>query len=254
MIVREHDSEFVLVEQHHHAELSGEIMEKWKGFRGKEWKESVLYAIQQHDLGWKEFDKQPFWNDAKHEPFTFTDFPIHPKIVLYTLGIDEVEKRDPYAALLCSEHYKRFLAAESGKEAERFVQQEEARQQRIIESLSNYNKRLFKFHYGLVQLGDNFSLYVCINDPGVKKQDEHPFFKQGIPLPFKLEGFSKDVIDIKWLDQQTVAIENFPFEEPLEVTVEQKRVQKKDIQDKGLIACYEEAETEKVHVRLVPAE
>ncbi|MFC3041722.1 DUF3891 family protein [Virgibacillus xinjiangensis] len=255
MIIREHDNDFVLVEQHHHAKLSGEIMERWKDnlFEGKGRKESVLYAIEQHDLGWKEFDKQPFWNDAKQEPFTFTDFPIHPKVILYTLGIDEVEKADPYAALLCSEHYKRFIAAESSRQADLFVRQETARQERIMENLPDFNKRLFNFHYGLVQLGDNFSLYVCINDPGVGKQDEHPFFKQGIPLPFELDGFHKNPIGINWLDEQTVSLETFPFEGPVEVTVNQKRVKKQDIREHGLIKCYEEAQTEGVPVRLVPA-
>lgn len=67
MIVRERKNEFVLIEQDHHAQISGIIMSYWKDslFSAPEFRRSVEYAIFQHDCGWKPFDTDPFWNDKK---------------------------------------------------------------------------------------------------------------------------------------------------------------------------------------------
>ncbi|WP_249871484.1 DUF3891 family protein [Oceanobacillus saliphilus] len=243
MIVREREHDYVLIQQDHHAQISGDILKQWKAdyFYGQELRESVEYAAYQHDHGWKEFDKQPFLNDKEKTPYSFFDFPNLPKIILYKHGIDEVEKVDPYAAMLCSEHYKRFLVNNTSLEAQAFVTYEELRQQTIVDTLDNFNKRLFEFHYGLIQLADNLSLYVCMNEPGVEKQDEHSFFKNGIPTNEDIHEFCKPKLHLKWQDANTVVLDDFPFNGPINVNLKQKVIQKKAICTKGLIDSYEEA-------------
>lgn len=254
MIVREHEHDYVMIQQDHHAKISGNILERWRSeyFLGPEFRESVEYATYQHDYGWREFDKQPFFNDKEHKPFSFFDFPDQPKIVLYKHGIDEVEKVDSYAAMLCSEHYKRFLVNNTSTSAQAFIKYEEIRQQKIIDTLDKFNKHLFEFHYGLLQLADNLSLYICMNEPGTTKQNEHSFFKEGIPTNTSLHRFCKQTLQLKWLNEHTVMMKDFPFEGPITFKVKQKIVAKEAITAKGLIDSYEEAPFEELPITILP--
>lgn len=250
MIVREREDSFVMIEQNNHAQVSGEIMKHWKEdlFKGKAFKSSVDAAIYLHDTGWAPFDKQPFWNDKEQAPYTFVTFPVLPKIVLYTHGINEAEQHDSYAGLLCSEHYKRFLVNNTSEEAQAFIRQEEARQQRIIEATPDYQKELFDFHYGLVQLGDNISLYICLNEPGVAKKEEHNFFKDGIPLAKALDLSEK--MHLSWEDETTIRLDPFPFSKPITFQLKQKEIAKKDVSQHGLMDVYKNTSYEELTMTL----
>ena len=250
MIVREHDNSFIMIEQDNHAYVSGEIMKHWKAslFKGKNFKRSVDYAIYTHDIGWAPFDKQPFWNDKDKAPYTFVTFPPLPKITLYKNGIDKAEQHNSYAGLLCSEHYKRFLVNNTSEEAQDFIQQEELRQQKIIDSTPGFQKEWFDFHYALVQLGDNISLYICLNDPGTAKKDEHNFFKKGIPLAKALDLSEK--MHLLWENDNTINIDPFPFDKPITFHLKQKEISKKDIAQYGLMEVYKNTPYDTLKMKL----
>lgn len=251
MIVREREHEFVMIEQHNHAQVSGDIMSNWKNslFIGNELRKSVEYAIYHHDIGWRHFDTQPFWDDQANKPFTFSSFPTNPKIVLYTYGINEVEEIDSYAALLCSKHYTHFLKNNPAIESQQFVKNEEERQQRLWSEIPQLNKRLFNFHYGLVQLGDNLSLYLCLNEPGITKEKEHPFFKEGIPLNKAITSFQQSKMTLHWLNKKTVTVHEFPFEDTFQIKWNEKIVSKQTIREKGLLKAYTQAPIEERKVQ-----
>jgi hypothetical protein len=254
MIVRERENEFIMIEQDHHARISGEILSNWEEsfFKGKKWKDSVLYAVARHDCGWRLVDRQPFWNDKKQAPYSFIDFPSPAKILVYRSGIDEVESRDRYAALLCSEHYRRFKTGDSSPEANGFLRSEKARKERLVQSMPDFDRRLFEFHYGLLQLCDNLSLYICLNEPGTSKEDEFPFFRSGIPLSDALDVFSKRKMFARWTNACTVGLDEFPLKQPVTIQLKQKTVTKKRISEQGLIQSYLEAPYETVEISLVP--
>lgn len=256
MIVRDRLDEFVMIGQDHHARISGEIFSYWQPeyFRGVKWKKSVLHAVANHDCGWKMIDQQPFWNEKKRAPYTFMDFPPPAKTLIYSSGINEVESRDPYAALLCSEHYVRFQQHDETPEAKQFVTSEKARQHRLMTSITDFKRSLFDFHYGLLQLCDNLSLYICLNEPGVNKEKEFPFFRKGIPLPHTLHVFSKGVLHAHWLDSHTIGLDEFPLKQPISVSLKQKTVSKEMISKQGLIESYLATPYETVGIRLVPTE
>jgi len=254
MIIREQRDAFVMTEQNEHAEISGEIITHWKEnlFIGASRRRAVEYAIAKHDLGWEKFDKQPFWNDKKQEPFTFTDFPLLPKTVLYTNGIDEVEKENLYAGLLCSVHYARFMEWENHPAADKFIDQEKQRQQRILEQMDTVNKDTFHTHFAMLQLCDSLSLYLCINEPGAGKGEEHPFFRDGIQTSSAFRSFMKENMTLTWKTPDTIAINDFPFKHPFTVTLKQKTLNKQDIADHGLIDSYENTPYEERTFHLVP--
>jgi Protein of unknown function (DUF3891) len=254
MIVREREDKFIMIEQDNHAIMSDELMKNWKEslFHGEELRQSVQYAIRYHDYGWKPFDKEPFWNDRSQAPYTFSDYPLSPKMVIYTFGIHEVEKNDPYAALLCSRHYSRFLLQDPSEEAVAFIKQEKHRQKRLIESFAGLNDDLFNFHYGLLKLGDDLSLYMCLNEPGVPKEKEHFFFRNGITLPMKPGDEKQAKMALAWRDQQTISAHPFPFKERITVKIKQKVINKKELLTNGLIKSYEKAPYEEVKLYFVP--
>ncbi|PIC64275.1 hypothetical protein CSV79_07330 [Sporosarcina sp. P13] len=248
MIVRVHEEEFIMIEQHIHGQLAKELMSHWDVdmFPKDKWRDSILTAISNHDIGWSPFDRQPFWNDTKSAPYSFTNFPLLPKIVLYRQGIDSVEKIDNYAAMLCSLHYEQFIQNSEGIEAKQFIEQEHKRRERLAAQVIGFDPELFEKHYALLQLGDNFSLYCCVNDPGVKKEDEHPFFQNGIPSPKVFRKLPTERIAIHFTDNKTITVQDFPFTKAFTVQVNQRTVCKKTIAAIGLQSAYDKADDERI--------
>lgn len=252
MIIRENEHSFIMIEQHDHALLARDLIKKWKDNRF--WHDSlyedVLYAIENHDRGWRMFDKQPFWNDAKAAPYAFTNFPTLAKTVLYKQGIDEVEAINPYAALLCSEHYIRFLSHTKHKEAERFVKREQNRQERIISSLSAFAETVFNWHYELLKFADNISLYICLNEPGARKHEEHKFFREGIPVAQSLLSTPEGKVAAYWGNQDTICLDPFPFSEAFSIPVWSKNISRDSVADIGLLKSYEMTNPQKIDITL----
>src|SRR5699024_242941 len=123
MIIRERADAFVMIEQHHHATLSGNLFDQMKpklALTNDIFHNAVRYAIYQHDVGWIPFDMTPFWNDKEVAPYSFMTYPNSIKTILYKDGIDQVANIDPYAGLLCSEHYIRFLAEDEAALSQQF--------------------------------------------------------------------------------------------------------------------------------------
>ncbi|WP_040286519.1 DUF3891 family protein [Sporosarcina koreensis] len=254
MIVRERKDSFILVEQDCHGRLAEQIMSHWKEelFPGEEDRSSVLTAVRLHDVGWSPFDKEPFWNDSKQAPYRFTDFPLPSKIVLYRQGIDAVETVDAYSAMLCSEHYSHFVSGGDGGQSDDFLEYERKRRARLKSAFADFDETVFRQHYGILQLGDNFSLYCCVNESGAAKDQEHPFFVNGIPAPESLPGLPDHRLAIQFLDNRTIAVESFPFDAPFEVSYPYKEVRKEDIRKLGFQKAYDQADQHHTELRFVP--
>lgn len=250
MIIRERSNDFVLIEQHDHANISGTVATHWipSLFQGQSFRQSVEYAIFNHDIGWKPFDYEPFWDDKNQVPFSFISFPFHPKLILYTYGIDRVEKVDAYAALLCSYHYSSFIKKAKNKLGQTFVQKEKERQERLKKQV-NFDSELFEFHYGLLQLCDNISLYICLNEPGTAKKDEHYFFKNGIPAHPALH--LSDIMHGQWLDEKTIRLDNFPFTKEIEVLLKHKIIKKDTIHKNGFIQSYQNTKPQMSSIQII---
>ncbi|EQB39049.1 MULTISPECIES: DUF3891 family protein [Virgibacillus] len=250
MIVREQPDGFIMIEQDHHARVSGDMIRQWNTFHlpNSPFQSSLFLAIDQHDGGWKAYDQDPFWNDYHQVPYSFTDFPNPAKTLLYTNGIENVEAHDSYAALLCSFHYTRFLLDDNQLESRQFVSQERLRQQRIIRQLPEFRFDIFMKHYGLLQLCDNLSLFLCINEPG---KNEHPFFKNGIPIPDTLDCFHGKSLEITWKDNHTLRVNDFPFQKDTSFGYSYKWVTKREITTNGLIRAYKQSSFKQISFSIV---
>lgn len=248
MIVREREKHFVMIEQHHHAQLAGKLFLQLHDefLPSKQWREDIFYAIFEHDCGWIHFDDVPFWNDGKNIPYDFNEFPIGPKIVLYEYGINQVEKSSPYAALLCSKHYVSFLRERTDETSKQFVERELLRQKQIQEKL-NLHLKLIEMHYQYVKLFDDLSLYICLNEPGTSKEDEHFFFKNGITLPPK---FGENKLQLFWENKSDVMINKNLFKGDVTLFVKQKVIDKDTIAKLGIKKAYVQASEDIVPITI----
>lgn len=237
MIIRETEHSFVMTEQHEHARFAGAMAAhlQQRLFQDPAYMEDVLLAVGEHDRGWIRLDDTPIWNDAARAPFSFSDYPLLPKLVLYKTGIDEVEAMNPYAALLCSLHYASFSHLQSSplEDCAAFLAKEKERRQRLAERLKQPDCALIERHVRLLQWCDQLSLYVCMNEPGAAKDQEHPWYRNGFDTRIE----DRD-IHARWLGVQEIQVEPFYFEQAFTASLRSKHVNKTELRRAGIAEAY----------------
>jgi len=247
MLVRKAPDSFFLVNQHDHAQVSGQMAQYWHPayFSGDEKKESVLTAIYQHDRAWINLDAAPFWNDRDHIPYSFTDYPIALKVVHYEAGINQVQETDQYAALLNSLHYTTFPDLAASEFGQQFLETEAHRQATIKENLDLNTPEAaaeLRFHLQLLKFCDSLSIYLCLNEPGVKKEEEHPWYRAGIPNSDQFAFTNGEKIQAAWLSATQIQVSPFPFITEFTVTVPYKNLTAVAIAQDGLTLAFQEAQ------------
>lgn len=237
MIVRETREYYVMTTQHDHAKVSGEIS-RWfleKLFSGSNIHEVIL-AIEQHDRGWIRLDYTPIWNDHKEVPFSFMDYPLLPKLLSYKSGLDEVESMNTYAGLLCSLHYTSFnhIKRSTLQDCLNFLQYEKERQEKIKMRLGVSDESIILRHFKLLQLCDEISLYICMNEPGVKKENEHVWYKNGFETVLDVGR-----IQAQWINKTNIIIHPFLFKKDFNITLKSKHVPKELVRQIGISNAYQ---------------
>jgi hypothetical protein len=254
MIIRETKDAFIMIRQHDHAFLSGEIVQHFaKGLIGSaDFFEDAIYAAFQHDRGWIGLDDTPIWNDRTMAPYSFSDFPLRPKLAFYTIGLNEIEERNRYAALLCSMHFCSFFTHSKDEHCIQFVQEEAKRQATIKKGISDLNEPLLNEHFRLLQFADDLSLYLCLNEPGTTKEKEHPWFKEGFKNT-EIFHSGNSRLEALWISESKIRVEPFPFTKKVEVLLQYKRLFKEDIQSMGISEAYKKGRIEQRKILIVPA-
>ncbi|WP_042197864.1 DUF3891 family protein [Paenibacillus camerounensis] len=256
MICREQDGTIVMVKQHEHGRLAGELA-KW--FKDEQVPESVrrdevLWSIANHDRGWIDLDETPFWNDAENAPYSFIDFPVVPKLTFYRRGLNEIEAVSPYGALLCSLHFERLIevSGEECPELEEYQKDEAERRASIHRELEQravpIGEDELYYDARLLQFCDDLSLYMALNRPGSPKSEEHPWWKDGFSGSEDFKFTSGRVITAEWQDEATLRLEPFPFTHEVETVIILRKVSRKDITDKGIARAYRETPEEECRI------
>ncbi|MCM3782730.1 DUF3891 family protein [Neobacillus mesonae] len=239
MIIREQAEHFICIEQHEHARLSGEIASNLSQefLSHDQYMKDVLYAIYEHDRAWIRMDETPIWNDQASEPYYFVNYPYTIKLKMYQAGIEEVEEHSQYAAYLVSRHFTQFPDIQNGKDeySKTFCAEEEARQNRLRKDAAPREDEVIDQHYRLLQFSDDLSLYVCMNEPGVSKEEEHPWFKNGLS-----QIRDAAALQAEWLDNKTIQVTPSPFAGPFKAELAYKKIPKQLIQEKGLKPAYDQ--------------
>jgi Protein of unknown function (DUF3891) len=202
VIVRERPDAFLLFGQHEHALVAGEFALRW--MESPDPLESTLYAIVNHDLGWRELDQDVLWNEEKDRPYSFVDYPLDLKLPAQRRGIEAVEDHDAYAGCLCSMHYARFLLDSDRPEEVRFREAEMERQDRLRDRLSDGEQGNLERNFRFLRLCDGLSLFLCLNEPG--GEDSPPPYPGG----FEFNGTRFEPV---WEDRRTLRLDPNPFSE-----------------------------------------
>lgn len=249
MICRERKEDWVMVDQHQHGLLAGEFAAAMNSdtFRtNKRWDEAV-YAVKDHDQGWIDLDDDPFLNDALHSPYTFLDFPIATKLTFYSKGLDEIQLKSPYAALLCSMHYDRLLnqANIEHPALRKYMQQEQNRREYIqlelgITDLATESGLIYDLN--VMRFCDDLSLYLCLNEPGADKEQEFPWWRDGFPMSDEFDCTDGNIIQAHWKNSNTVELSPFPFDHTLSVGLTCVIVPKIAIHEMGISEAYSKGE------------
>ncbi|NEZ42101.1 DUF3891 family protein [Paenibacillus alvei] len=253
MIIRTRKDEIVFIAQHDHGYLSGEIASKFRTelLGTRDGYEDAVYAAYEHDCSWIGLDDTPIWNDAQQEPYTFMDYPMPLRLAFYRKGLDDIEKVNPYASLLCSKHFASFFHVEEQKDVIEFLQHERQRQRRIKEQFVDLPDLTIANHFRMLQFCDDLSLYVSLNEPGVSKDKEFPWYQDGFERtePFNVQ--SGEQLQAEWLDDRAIRVTPTPFTEPFTAMLSYKVVAKERIRKIGIASAYKEAERRKQVIHFV---
>lgn len=106
MIVVPEEDRLLVFTQHDHARLAGEVLALWRSGALPEHprREELLFAVREHDNGWREADSAPRADPATGRPHDFTTLPREPRIELWLRGAARYAGRRPWAALLITRH------------------------------------------------------------------------------------------------------------------------------------------------------
>lgn len=212
MIVRKLKDSFLLVRQHDHGQISGEFARYWSEETTPQ--RPTLFAIANHDVGWLELDDEVRFNPDTGEPYSFIDYPLEPKLRAYKHGLDQLEVQEPYASYLCSRHYNSFVRDSRENVAIEFRTREAGRRERLEKRLPEEWLANAEYNFRLLQLCDDFSLFVCLNEPG---ENTFPWYRDGF-------NFMGQKLHPAWQDESTLSVIPNPFSGPFNFTIPYGRI------------------------------
>lgn len=250
MLLQRRVSSCLLIEQHAHAWVSGEMASLWCGASGDvRLSHALLQAIALHDLPWQESDRELRWDARTQLPFDFLGYPLDERLSLYSRGLATLAMLHPYVGLLVSRHYAAFkgLRGQTG-----FQKQEATRQEALLKRLSwmalDDNRLAVDLQY--LQLFDLLSLYLCLAAPGVDASSRPPWLwpQDTFLAP---DGVS---YSLSWKAPGTLGIEPFPFDDDVHVCVPYAEVEGVSFTSQGSWqAAWDQRSEDVLRVSFVPA-
>ncbi|WP_240375537.1 DUF3891 family protein [Bacillus piscicola] len=227
MIVNDRGSNMELIPQHEHARIAFEIGTVLADDTRKhhpKW-QPLLTAIREHDRAWIPLDKNPILNEETNMPYAFTNYPETEKLNAYRRGIQETTDIHLYSGLLSSLHYASFFTSSTTAEGKQFLAEESKRQQQMKQELDDMSQAAT--HLDILQFCDDLSLYACMNVPGVQKEEEVSWFRNGFQYQF--DFLENEFIYPQFVSDKNIMLTPFPLTETLTVHIHGTRVSKKDV-------------------------
>lgn len=96
----------LLITQPDHAWFSAELLSLFRtgGLPEHPRRTELLFAVREHDNGWRETDSAPHWSLETERPHDFMTLPREERIELWQRGTARYAGEHPYAALLITRH------------------------------------------------------------------------------------------------------------------------------------------------------
>lgn len=173
MIRREEKKGWFLINQHDHALLSSQIMNYWgnEAFDPPDPHDEVLFAIAEHDNGWREWDSAPKVNTETRYPMNFMEMNFADQETIWTRSFRRFSESHTYASALIALHFRVFnqkiLEKKEGNSRARRLNLEinsfvagSLNLESSNSGLPNIPKKA-KINLRLLQVGDIISLALC---------------------------------------------------------------------------------------------
>jgi hypothetical protein len=237
VIRREADDNFLLITQHDHALIAGELAEHFgnEQFARPEPREPALTGVRLHDCGWPLHDDQPTIN-KEGKPLDVFESPREIALAVWTASAEKAAAADSYAGLLVSLHVLSlsvFASSATSFEHEKFDLSEPAEkfavskfQHREIERQENLRTKLglrtdkpthhkhphevtqkkedqLTFNFRMLQAMDLISLAACCTEPPARQTQDVMPRPGGKPIKLNLARRGDDVTVDPW-----------PFDQP----------------------------------------
>jgi hypothetical protein len=106
MIVVPEGGELLLISQPDHAHLASELLSLWRagGLPEHPRRGELLFAVREHDNGWREADAAPRVDPGTGRPCAFLSFPLPARFEVWERGIDRFAAERPHTAMLIARH------------------------------------------------------------------------------------------------------------------------------------------------------
>lgn len=118
IVVTEQDT-WLFITQPDHAAFAAELMSLWRaeGLPDHPRRAALLFAVREHDNGWREEDAAPRWNPERRQPHDFLTLPREARIEIWQRGVSRFAGEHPDAALRITRHARRLFQDRRGDEA-----------------------------------------------------------------------------------------------------------------------------------------
>jgi hypothetical protein len=118
IVVTEQDT-WLFITQPDHAAFAAELLSLWllEGMPDHPRRSELLFAVREHDNGWREADAAPRWDSERQRPHDFLTMPRAARIEVWERGVSRFAGEHPYAALLITRHARRLLGDRRGDPA-----------------------------------------------------------------------------------------------------------------------------------------
>ena len=193
MIIVEDASRLRCVTQTDHAQLSAELLGLWtlNGLPKHPRRKDLLFAVREHDNGWREADAAPRVDPESGRPFDYRNLPSEFRLDLWKRGVERLITSHPYAALLIAAHCLNLHQSRRNEHGwQDFLSQTVVLQEELLESAGLSQEELEE-DYAWMELADTISLVVCDAWNGRTEQHGSVFGSKDGALeiePFSLAG------------------------------------------------------------------
>lgn len=204
MIVVKQEAGLRCVTQPDHAAVATEILGLWRadGLPEHLRRDELLFAVREHDNGWRETDAAPYVCPTDGSPYAFTELPETRRRELWLRGVNRHVEQRPYAALLIARHAigihtdRRALADWS-----EFFGIVSELQASLTEALEPEPVHVAE-DYAWLRLADLLSLQACGALSDRFEEAGYQFERQGAQIaisPFPLAGATTFSVPARWI-------------------------------------------------------
>lgn len=182
-----------LITQPDHARLAAEMLSLWRtdGLPQHPRRSELLFAITEHDNGWREADAAPYVDATTGRPHGFLDLPDGPRREIWDRGVARFVSSRPYPALLILEHARRIHRHRTDDPDWRgFFERLEELRAVLLEDTGAAAGQIDD-DYRWLALADDLSLMVCDGREGPLERDDLSarLVERGLQIdPFPLAG------------------------------------------------------------------